>query len=104
MTKLDDTMTHLVFTEDEGQYKTKLTLWRTVKNKLWLEMGPEDEDPMLMQGMVLDLYDARKLLTELHDIIQAIESEPIQENDIPETLPLWAQHEKEGQKKIFANT
>lgn len=101
MTKLND-MNYLTIVEDgESQYKTKLSLWRTVENKVWIEMGPEDNDPMVSQGMVLEAYDARTLLHELSEIVRGIEEDPIEET---KALPLWAQKEKQVQKEIFANT
>ena len=65
----------MTFVENsESEYKTKLSLWANDKGQVWLEMGPEQEDEMLMQGLVLDLEDAKLLANELVRIIKEIES------------------------------
>lgn len=64
----------MTFVEDsESEYKTKLSLWGTINGQVWIEMGPEQEDEMLMQGIALDLGDAKILANELVTIIKQLE-------------------------------
>lgn len=57
----------------ESKYKRKLSLWPNVNGQVWVEIGMEQDDPMMLQGLAIDLDDAKVLLNELQRIIKEIE-------------------------------
>src|SRR5690606_8766664 len=62
------------FIEDsESKDRTMLKLWRTDEDKIYVEMGPENEpDFMYSQFMTMDIDDAQALAGELMRIVQEI--------------------------------
>lgn len=62
------------FIEDsENKERTMLKLWRTDEDKVYIEMGPENEpDFMYSQFMTMDIDDAQALAGEITRIVREI--------------------------------
>jgi hypothetical protein len=76
MNKLDDTMRFLTFQEEGEKYPSKLSLWLTQAGKLFIQIGPEDDEAMMTQCIVLDKLDAQALADEITGILSVMD-EPI---------------------------
>jgi hypothetical protein len=60
--------------DEETKYKNKLSLWRNTDNKLFIQVGPEDEeDASITQWIALDFQDAKALHHEILSILKAME-------------------------------
>lgn len=63
----------MTFQEDRED-GNKLSLWPTTENKVWIEIGDWDiENPYGLQGIPLDIYDAKALRDELIRIVKFLE-------------------------------
>lgn len=79
----------MTFTEEgDSKHKSKLSLWRTEDDQLFLEMQEDtaEPDPYSYQSVTLDLDDARELMNEISRIITEVEREQVPEQQ-PRLLP-----------------
>ena len=66
--------------EHENEYKTCLKFWRNTNDEIYFEMGfDNEEDPMMIRSMELDVYDCEVMVAELQRIISEIKGTPHRE-------------------------
>lgn len=59
--------------ENDSQYRSELKLWENDHGNIWLQVGYDDDDPCMTQGISLTKEDAHALINELQRILKNME-------------------------------